>query len=71
MILTEECNVNVRHDLKGVTNMKFLKVFYYVAMVAVIVWLGASWVDIVADNLSPDPVHHSWNAFVLLGRLIG
>lgn len=27
------------------------------------VWFAASWVDIVADNCEPNPVHAKWNMF--------
>ena len=29
-------------------------------------WLGASWVDVIADNCDPNPTHSEYNAFVIL-----
>ena len=29
------------------------------------IWFVASWVDIVADNCEPNPVHAKWNMFCL------
>ena len=28
-------------------------------------WFAASWIDIVADNCEPNPVHSEYNLFVL------
>lgn len=33
--------------------------------IAVILWIGASWVDVITDN-STTAEHASWNAFSLL-----
>lgn len=49
--------------------MKVLKISYYAIMtlcVLFLLWFAASWVDIVADNCFPYPVHHQWNLFVLM-----
>lgn len=29
-------------------------------------WFVASWIDIVADNCEPNPVHSEYNLFVLM-----
>lgn len=34
--------------------------------VALMVWVFASWCDIIADNSKPNPVHSDYNFFVLL-----
>lgn len=31
-----------------------------------LLWLGLSWLDIVADNNTIQPVHNNFNLFVLL-----
>lgn len=31
-------------------------------------WCFASWVDVVADNCEPNPVHAEWNIFVLMTK---
>ena len=38
----------------------------YVLSVIFMLWLGASWVDIVADNCDPNPVYSEYNAFIIL-----
>ena len=37
-----------------------------VLSVIFMLWLGASWVDIIADKCHPNPVHSEYNAFVIL-----
>ena len=44
---------------------KIIKSVYYVLMVGLLVWMLASWADIVADNCSPNPVHSEYNFFVV------
>lgn len=46
--------------------MKVLQIGLTVASILLILWVGVSYVDIVADNCSGNPVHADWNAFVLL-----
>lgn len=36
------------------------------ACLAFDLWVLISWIDIVADNTTLNPVHHAWNFFVLL-----
>ena len=45
---------------------KAIKVLLGVCYAVVIVWLIASWVDIVADNCESNPQHSKYNAFVLM-----
>jgi hypothetical protein len=33
---------------------------------AFILWVGISWIDVIADNLEPEPKHSEYNFFVLL-----
>ncbi len=35
-------------------------------MTAFILWVSVSWVDVVADNLRPDPQHSDINFFVVV-----
>jgi hypothetical protein len=30
------------------------------------VWLLASWIDVVTNNLNPNPIYQSWNLFALM-----
>lgn len=46
--------------------MKVLKGIATTIFFAVMIWVAASYIDIVADNTRPNPVHHPYNAFVLL-----
>ena len=46
--------------------MKVLKVLYYAVLFLLIVWFAASYIDIVADNISFNPVHHPWNMFLVM-----
>ena len=49
--------------------MKVLKVAYYMTGVLsflALAWMVGSWVDVVANNLNPDPVYKAWNLFVLM-----
>lgn len=61
--------MNVYRDMKGVTNMKVLKVSYYMVsflMIMMILWFLMSFVDVVMNNLNPAPVYQGWNLFTLL-----
>lgn len=31
-----------------------------------LLWIGLSWVDVVSDNLEPEPRHSKYNFFVVL-----
>lgn len=33
---------------------------------AFLLWVGVSWVDVIADNNAPDPTHSNYNFFVVL-----
>ena len=46
--------------------MKVLKFAYYMTAFLLFAWFMVSWFDIVADNCSMNPVHYSWNMFVLM-----
>lgn len=54
---------------KGAIKMRKLgKALEYgmvVASIALVVWIGASWFDVITDN-STTAEHASWNAFSLL-----
>lgn len=36
-----------------------------IATIAVMVWVGASYIDIVRQNSQPNPQYTSWNAIVM------
>ena len=36
-----------------------------VALVAVMVWVGVSYIDVVRQNSQPNPQYENWNAIVL------
>ena len=40
--------------------------FFCVLSILFILWGIVSWMDIVADNRKPNPVHHPYNMFVLM-----
>lgn len=46
--------------------MKVLKISYYAVMVLLLAWFAVSYVDIIADNCSMNPVHYSWNMFTVM-----
>ena len=39
-----------------------------VVSIALVVWIGASWFDVITDN-STTAEHASWNAFVMLTEM--
>lgn len=45
---------------------KVISTVFCTASVLMMLWIGASWVDIVWDNTSPNPTHSPYNAFVML-----
>lgn len=48
--------------------MKVLKVSYYTIMFLLFAWFVASYIDIIADNCLPNPVHHPLNMFILMSE---
>lgn len=48
--------------------MKVLKVSYYTIIFLLVAWFLMSWVDIITDNCSLNPVHHPLN---MIGLLLG
>jgi hypothetical protein len=46
---------------------KILRNICCLISVLLIIWFVMSWMDIVADNCFPNPVHHPWNMFMMLG----
>ena len=45
---------------------KAIVIIGWVIMIAFMIWVGASFIDIIADNCSPNPVHHPLNFFSIL-----
>lgn len=48
---------------------KAFKIIGYGLCIVFMAWLLLSWVDIVADNSTPNPHHSEYNAFVLMRGL--
>lgn len=46
--------------------MKCLKVVFYALLIILFAWALLSWIDIIADNCSANPIHSAYNLFVLL-----
>lgn len=46
--------------------MKLLNVAYFAIFTLFIMWAGISYIDIIADNCSLNPVHYPWNLWVLI-----
>ena len=45
---------------------KTLIIISWIITIAFIVWIGASFIDIIADNCSLNPVHNTYNFFNVL-----
>ena len=48
---------------------KVIVIIGWVIMIAFMVWVGASFIDIIADNCSLNPVHNNYNFFIKLVEL--
>ena len=46
---------------------KLFEVLFTIAGIFLLLWVGISWIDVIADN-STTAIHSSWNFFVLLTR---
>ena len=51
------------------TIRRFLANLVVLANMALMVWVGASFIDVIVDN-STTAEHASWNAFVMLTELV-
>lgn len=51
--------------------MKTLKYIFYGIVAAFIIWIAASYIDIISDNLTENPKHSEYNAIVLFVDCIG
>ena len=45
---------------------KALIIIGWIITIAFIVWIGASFIDIIADNCTLNPVHSNYNFFIKL-----
>jgi len=45
---------------------KIIENVVLVISIAVILWVFASWAEVVSKNLTPNPTYSSWNAWVIL-----
>lgn len=45
-----------------------VKLSYIIAGIccAFLLWIGISWVDVITDNLQPEPRHSEYNFFVVM-----
>ena len=48
--------------------MKTIEKAFVVLSIIILLWVFASWAEIVSKNLKPNPVYHEWNAFVLVTK---
>ena len=46
--------------------MKTIDTIIVVLGIMFFLWIGLSWIDVIADNLSFNPTHSAWNLFNLL-----
>ena len=44
---------------------KMLSSLATIALVGILVWIGASYIDVVRQNAQPNPQYASWNAVVI------
>lgn len=47
---------------------KVLLIAFYVVSIAFFAWIAGSYLDIIADNIAPEPVHWEYNFFVMLTK---
>lgn len=47
---------------------KIIENVVLVISIAVILWVFASWAEVVSKNLTPNPTYNEWNAFVLMAE---
>ena len=45
---------------------KLVKITLIVVGILVLVWMGASWLDVICHNLDPNPTYAIWNVFAML-----
>ena len=55
-----------REELRRRKIQKLTLTVFYGLSVAVLVWILASWVDLIAHNTNPSPIYQSWNLFNLI-----
>lgn len=46
--------------------MKTLQKIVFSTCALLLAWAFVSFVDVVAHNVDPNPVYHTWNIFILL-----
>lgn len=45
---------------------KAIEIAVCTVSIAILFWVFASWVDIIADNTQPNPQHSEYNMFVMM-----
>ena len=48
--------------------MKIAKNIYFTVSILFLLWVFASYLDIIADNITPDPQHSIYNFFVIIEK---
>ena len=48
---------------------KVIVIIGWIIMIAFMVWIGASFIDIIADNSTLNPIHSNYNFFNILVEL--
>lgn len=46
--------------------MNKISLFFGIVSAVFLLWVLLSWVDVVSDNMSENPTHSKYNAFVML-----
>lgn len=47
---------------------KIIETVVLVISIAFILWVFASWAEVVSQNLTPNPTYSDWNAFVFITK---
>ena len=50
---------------------KIITKLFQLAIIIGCLWIAASFIDVVSNNLSDEPMYQSWNAFMWFLRLAG
>jgi hypothetical protein len=45
---------------------KMISALMYTVSILLVVWFVWSWVDVIADNGHPNPIHSEYNLFVMM-----
>lgn len=45
--------------------LRTIKTIITIISILFLLWVGISWIDIIADNTQSNPYHYPWNFFVV------